>query len=68
MQSRRNAEPARAAADEPSTNSKPSLAGRGPVSSAFNLWGLAGRQETMEMRRLWQLRIPRSRHPKSIDS
>jgi hypothetical protein len=24
-----------------------------------NLWGIAGRQEIMEMRMLWQLRIPR---------
>jgi hypothetical protein len=24
-----------------------------------NLWGIAGRQEIMEMRILWQLRIPR---------
>ena len=24
----------------------------------INLWGIAGRQEIMEMRRLWQLRIP----------
>jgi len=24
-----------------------------------NLWGIAGRREAMEMRRLWQLRIPR---------
>jgi len=27
--------------------------------SLINLWGIAGRQEIMEMRRLWQLRIPR---------
>jgi hypothetical protein len=26
--------------------------------SPINLWGVAGRQEIMEMRRLWQLRIP----------
>ena len=25
----------------------------------INIWGIAGRQEIMEMRRLWQLRIPR---------
>jgi hypothetical protein len=25
--------------------------------SPINLWGVAGRQEIMEMRRLWQLRI-----------
>ncbi|MBE9593219.1 MAG: hypothetical protein IMF19_07035 [Proteobacteria bacterium] len=25
----------------------------------MNLWGIAGRQEIMEMRRLWQLRIPK---------
>jgi hypothetical protein len=25
----------------------------------INLWGIAGRQEIMGMRRLWQLRIPR---------
>lgn len=27
--------------------------------SFINIWGIAGRQEIMEMRRLWQLRIPR---------
>jgi len=27
--------------------------------SLINIWGIAGRQEIMEMRRLWQLRIPR---------
>ncbi len=27
--------------------------------SIINIWGIAGRQEIMEMRRLWQLRIPR---------
>jgi len=26
---------------------------------AANLWGIAGRREMMEMRKLWQLRIPR---------
>jgi len=26
--------------------------------SPVNLWGIAGRQEMMELRRLWQLRIP----------
>jgi hypothetical protein len=26
---------------------------------AANLWGIAGRQEVMEMRKLWQLRMPR---------
>ncbi len=26
---------------------------------AFNTWGIAGRLEIMELRRLWQLRIPR---------
>ena len=26
----------------------------------MNLWGIAGRQEIMEMRRLWQFRIPRT--------
>jgi hypothetical protein len=25
----------------------------------INIWGIAGRQEIMDMRRLWQLRIPR---------
>ena len=25
----------------------------------INLWGITGRQEIMEMRRLWQLKIPR---------
>ena len=29
------------------------------MPDVINLWGIAGRQETMEMRRLWQLRIPR---------
>jgi len=28
------------------------------MSYVMNLWGIAGRQEIMEMRRLWQLRIP----------
>jgi hypothetical protein len=28
-------------------------------SPSINLWGMAGRQEIMEMRILWQLRIPR---------
>jgi hypothetical protein len=27
--------------------------------SLINIWGIAGRHEIMEMRRLWQLRIPR---------
>ena len=31
----------------------------GTRTRAANLWGIAGRQEMMEMRRLWQLRIPR---------
>ena len=26
----------------------------------MNLWGIAGRQEIMGMRRLWQLRIPQT--------
>jgi len=26
---------------------------------AANLWGLAGRREMMEMRKFWQLRMPR---------
>jgi len=29
-------------------------------SPSTNLWGIVGRQEIMEMRILWQLRIPRS--------
>ncbi|MFO8163643.1 MAG: hypothetical protein ACQEQO_11515 [Thermodesulfobacteriota bacterium] len=29
------------------------------ISYINNLWGIAGRQEIMEMRRLWQVRIPR---------
>lgn len=29
------------------------------MPDVMNLWGIAGRQEIMEMRRLWQLRIPR---------
>jgi len=28
------------------------------IPDVINLWGIAGRQEIMEMRRLWQLRIP----------
>jgi hypothetical protein len=28
-------------------------------SPPLNTWGMAGRQEIMELRRLWQLRIPR---------
>ena len=31
----------------------------GTMTRTANLWGIAGRQEMMEMRRLWQLRIPR---------
>jgi hypothetical protein len=27
-------------------------------SCSINVWSVAGRQEIMEMRRLWQLRIP----------
>ena len=30
------------------------------MPEVINLWGIAGRQEIMEMRRLWQLRIPRT--------
>jgi hypothetical protein len=29
------------------------------IPDVINLWGIAGRQEIMEMRRLWQIRIPR---------
>jgi len=29
------------------------------MPDVVNLWGIAGRQEIMEMRRLWQLRISR---------
>jgi hypothetical protein len=28
-------------------------------SPLINIWGIAGRQEIMQMRGLWQLRIPR---------
>ena len=31
----------------------------GTVTRGANLWGLAGRREMMEMRKLWQLRMPR---------
>ena len=31
----------------------------GTVTRGANLWGIAGRQEMMEMRRLWQLSMPR---------
>lgn len=27
----------------------------------INIWGIAGRHQIMEMRRLWQLRIPANR-------
>jgi len=43
---------------------KESMGGRAPARSSVNLWGIAGRREIMEMRRLWQLRIPRPRNPK----
>lgn len=32
-----------------------------PANLLFNLWGLAGRQEIMNRRQLWQLRIVRPR-------
>jgi hypothetical protein len=32
---------------------------KGERPASINIWGIAGRQEIMEMRRLWQLRIPR---------
>ena len=32
----------------------------GTMSRTANLWGIAGRQDMMEMRRLWQLRMPRT--------
>jgi len=37
---------------------KTEAAGKEKRPSPINLWGVAGRQEVMEMRRLWQLRIP----------
>jgi hypothetical protein len=40
-------------------NSKESMIGRVLGNSSVNLWGMAGRQEIMEMRRLLQLRIIR---------
>jgi len=40
------------------------LGGQSPSHSSINLWGIAGRREIMEMRRLWQMRIPRPHHPK----
>jgi len=43
---------------------KESMRGKAPANSSVNLWGIAGRQEIMEMRRLWQLRIPRPRNLK----
>ena len=33
--------------------------GKEKMPSSINIWGIAGRQEMMDMRRLWQLRIPR---------
>ena len=31
----------------------------GTRTRASNLWGIAGRREMMDMRKLWQLRMPR---------
>jgi len=36
-----------------------SIQERAPAITPLNLWGIAGRREIMETRRLWQLRIPR---------
>ncbi len=33
----------------------------------INIWGIAGRHQIMEMRRLWQLRIPAHRVGKVHD-
>lgn len=38
---------------------KASMKEKGEKPSLINIWGIAGRQEIMDMRRLWQLRIPR---------
>jgi len=38
---------------------KASIQERAPANTPVNLWGIAGRREIMETRRLWQLRIPR---------
>jgi hypothetical protein len=37
---------------------KTEAVGKEKLPSPINLWGVAGRREIMEMRRLWQLRIP----------
>jgi hypothetical protein len=65
MQARRNEGPSGAAPDGGTSNYRQaSRTERALRQTPYNLWGLAGRQETMEMRRLWQLRIPRPRHPR----
>jgi hypothetical protein len=38
---------------------KASMQERALASTLVNLWGIAGRREIMDTRRLWQLRIPR---------
>jgi hypothetical protein len=60
MPGMRKGEPSRAAQSGSKTKrNKASMGERAPSSSWINLWGIAGRQEIMEMRRLLQLRIPR---------
>jgi len=61
----RNGKASRAAqGGSKSKPNKESMRGKGPAHTSVNLWGIAGRREIMETSRIWQLRIPRSRHPK----
>lgn len=56
-----NADQKRAGSTEISSNPKKEelyKKHRGRRPSLINIWGIAGRQEIMEMRRLWQLRVP----------
>jgi hypothetical protein len=64
MPAKRKKEPARAAkVGSRGKSNKESMVEGAPATSWANLWGIAGRSEIMAMRRLWQLRIPRTRHP-----
>jgi hypothetical protein len=42
-----------------SKSNKAAIQERAQANTLVNLWGIAGRREIMETRRLWQLRIPR---------
>jgi hypothetical protein len=56
----RKGKPSRAAQSGSKTKRTGTPMGEKPQAPSWiNLWGIAGRQEIMEMRRLWQLKIPR---------